>query len=447
MSVHPIEFRYGTYEMKAIWSQERKLRYLLRVEVALSKAEAELGVIPKEAADQIEEAAGEITLTRVTEIEEEIHHDMMAVVEAIAEKIHAEADYVHYGATSNDIIDTALALQLHDSCKVLKSKLIRLRNVLINLADENKERVCAARTHGQIAVPTTYGLRFAVWAMEIHRHLQRLSETRSRIEVGQMTGAVGTQAAFGKQAFEIQARTLKLLGLQSVEVSTQVIQRDRHAEYVMLLANIATSLEKIFTEIRTLQRSEIAEVSEGFGKAQVGSSTMPHKRNPIKSEQICGLARVVRSFVMPALENNTLWDERDLTNSSCERIIFPEATILSDHIVTLSINVLGNLKFNEQNIRRNLNLMKGLNMSEAVMMHLAKKIGRQHAHEIIRSAAMNAYESGDTISEALLKEPLLAEHLTKEQLEWMVRPENYVGTAPQQVERVVTLLRQDECLE
>jgi adenylosuccinate lyase len=150
---------------------------------------------------------------------------------------------------------------------------------------------------------------------------------------------------------------------------------------------------------------------------------------------------------MPALENNTLWDERDLTNSSCERIIFPEATILSDHIVTLSINVLGNLTFNEQNIRRNLNLMKGLNMSEAVMMHLAKKIGRQHAHEIIRSAAMNAYESGDTISEALLKEPLLAEHLTKEQLEWMVRPENYVGTAPQQVERVVTLLRQDECLE
>jgi adenylosuccinate lyase len=447
MSVHPIEFRYGTNEMKAIWSQERKLNYLLRVEVALSKAEAELGVIPKEAADQIEEAAGQITLTRVAEIEEEIHHDIMAVVEAIAEKIYAQADYVHYGATSSDIIDTALALQLRDSCKILKSKLIRLRNVLANLADENKDRVCAARTHGQIAVPTTYGLRFAVWAMEIHRHLQRLSETRGRIEVGQMTGAVGTQAAFGKQAVEIQARTLKLLGLESVDVSTQVIQRDRHAEYVMLLANIATSLEKIFTEIRTLQRSEIAEVSEGFGKAQVGSSTMPHKRNPIKSEQICGLARVVRSFVMPALENNTLWDERDLTNSSCERIIFPEATILSDHIVTLSINVLGNLTFNEQNIRRNLNLMRGLNMSEAVMMHLAKKIGRQRAHEIMRSAAKNAYESGDTISEALLKEPLLAEHLTKEQLEWMVRPENYVGTAPQQVERVVTLLRQDECLE
>jgi adenylosuccinate lyase len=447
MSVHPIEFRYGTDEMKAIWSEERKLHYLLRVEVALSKAEADLGVIPKEAADQIEEAAAKITLTRVAEIEERIHHDMMAVVEAIAEKIQADADFVHYGATSNDIIDTALALQLSDSSKILKSKLVRLRNILVNLADENKDRVCAARTHGQIAVPTTYGLRFAVWAMEIHRHLQRLLEARRRIEVGQMTGAVGTQAAFGKHAAEIQARTLNLLGLQSVEVSTQVIQRDRHAEYVMVLANIATSLEKIFTEVRTLQRSEIAEVSEGFGKAQVGSSTMPHKRNPIKSEQICGLARIVRSFVMPALENNTLWDERDLTNSSSERIIFPEATILADHILTLSINVLGNLTFNEQNIKRNLNLMKGLNLSEAVMMHLAKKIGRQRAHETIRSATMNAYESGDTLTKALLKEPLLAEHLTKEQLERMVRPENYIGTAPQQVDRVVTLLRQDECLE
>jgi len=447
MSVHPIEFRYGTSEMKAIWTEEQRLRYLLRVEVALSRAEAELGVIPKEAADQIEEASAKVTLARVAEIEAEVHHDIMAVVEAIAEKIHADADYVHFGATSNDIIDTALALQLSDSSKILKSKLVRLKDVLANLAEEHKDRVCAARTHGQIAVPTTYGLRFAVWAMEIHRHLRRLLEARNRIEVGQMTGAVGTQAAFGKHAIEIQTRTLKLLGLRSVEVSTQVIQRDRHAEYVMLLANIATSLEKIFTEVRTLQRSEIGEVSESFGKTQVGSSTMPHKKNPIKSEQICGLARVVRSFVTPALENNTLWDERDLTNSSSERIIFPEAIILTDHIVTLSINVLGNLLFNEQNIKRNLELMKGLNMSEAVMIQLARKIGRQRAHKIVRSAAMNAYASGDTLAEALLKEPILAEHFTKEQLEWVMRPENYVGTAPQQVERVVTLLRQDECLE
>jgi len=447
MSVHPIEYRYGTSEMKAIWSEDCKLRYLLEVEVALAKAEADHKRIPSKAADEIETAVSKVTRTRVAEIEDEIHHDIMAVVKAISEQIGTENDYVHYGATSNDIIDTALALQLQASLRILASKLKRLRTVLANLADENKARVCAARTHGQIAVPTTYGMRFAVWAMEIDRHLHRLFESRKRIEVGQMTGAVGTQAAFGKKGVEIQARTLELLGLGSVEVSTQIIQRDRHAEYVMLLANVATSLEKIFTEIRTLQRSEIAEISEGFGKKQVGSSTMPHKRNPIKSEQICGLARVVRSFVLPSLENNTLWDERDLTNSSSERIIFPETTILTDHIITLSIDVLSNLEFNEERIKQNLNLMRGLNMSEAVMIQLTKKVGRQRAHEIIRTATMDAYARGDALLDTLLKEPLIVQYFSKDQLEWMILPENYIGTAIEQVERVLTLLRQNECLE
>jgi adenylosuccinate lyase len=444
MSVHPIESRYGTEEMKAIWSSENKLRCLLQVEAALAQAEADLELIPRRAGDTIKKAVNKVSLERVTEIEDEIHHDMMAVVQAISELVASGSDYVHYGATSNDIIDTALALQFRDSLNILNAKLIRLRTVLIDLADEKKHLVCAARTHGQIAVPTTYGLRFAVWTMEIDRHVQRLSQTRKRIEVGQMTGAIGTQAAFGKRGAEIQTRTLGLLNLVPVEVSTQVIQRDRHAEYTMLLAGISTSLEKIFTEIRTLQRSEIAEISESFGKAQVGSSTMPHKRNPIKSEQICGLARVVRSFVLPSLENNTLWDERDLTNSSSERIIFPEITILTDHILTLSIYVLSNLEFHNEQIRKNLDLMKGLNMGEAVMIKLAQKIGRQSAYEIVRSAAMNAYESGDTLLDALLKEAVIAEHLTKDELELMIRPENYIGTAIQQVERVVTLLRQDE---
>jgi len=447
MPIHPIEYRYGTTEMKEIWSEQKKLQYLLRVEVALAKAEAELGFIPKNAAKRIERAATKVTLSRVREIEKEIHHDIMAVTKAVSEQISADADYVHYGATSSDITDTSLALQLQDSLKILLSKLRKLLSVLVNLADDHKDHVCAARTHGQIAVPTTYGLRFAVWATEIDRHLRRLCEAQPRIEVGQITGAVGTQAAFGTQGPEIQARALELLGLGSVEVSTQVIQRDRHAEYVMMLANIATSLDKIFTEIRTLQRSEIDEVSEGFGKTQIGSSTMPHKRNPIKSEQICGLARVVRSFVLPSLENNTLWDERDLTNSSSERITLPEATILTDHVVTLSVNVLGNLQFNDERIKQNLNLLRGLNMSEAVMIQLAKRIGRQQAHEIVRSAAMAAYQSGETLVNALLAEPVVKEHLSREQLEWMIRPENYVGTAIQQVENVVSLLRQDACQE
>jgi adenylosuccinate lyase len=433
--------------MRAIWSNERKLRYLLEVEVALAKAEADLELIPAKAAYQIEQAASKVSLRRVTEIEDSIRHDMMAVVKAISEQLDSEADYVHYGATSNDISDTALALQLRDSIKILAEKLARLKGVLLRLADEKKNLVCAARTHGQIAVPTTYGLRFAIWAMEVERHSRRLSQARERIEVGQMTGAVGTQAAFGKYGIDVQAHTLKLLGLIPVEVSTQVIQRDRHAEYSMLLAGIATSLEKIFTEVRTLQRSEIAEISESFGKAQVGSSTMPHKRNPIRSEQICGLARVIRSFVLPSLENNTLWDERDLTNSSCERIILPEATILADYIITLSINVLDDLQFHEEHIKRNLDIMRGLNMSEAVMMQLAKKIGRQRAHEIVRSAAMKAYESGQILTDALLKEPVVAEHFTRAQLDSMVKPENYIGTAIQQVDYVIELLKQNQCQE
>jgi adenylosuccinate lyase len=447
MSIHPIETRYGTIEMREIWSNERKLRYLLEVEIALAKAEAQLELIPAKAVYQIEKAARKVSLGRVTQIEGKIHHDMMAVVEAISEQLDSEVDYVHYGATSNDILDTALGLQLRDSIKILGEKLAQLKDVLLRLASENKDRVCAARTHGQIAVPTTFGLRFAVWAMEIERHLCRLSQARERIEVGQITGAVGTQAAFGEHGRDVQARTLELLGMTPVEVSTQVIQRDRHAEYSMLLAGIATSLEKIFIEVRTLQRSEIAEISESFGKTQVGSSTMPHKRNPIRSEQICGLARVIRSFVVPSLENNTLWDERDLTNSSCERIILPETTILTDHILTLSINVLDSLEFHEAHIKRNLDLMRGLNMSEAVMMQLAKKVGRRRAHEIVRSAAMRAYESGEMLTDALLKEPAVAEYFTRAQLDWMVMPENYIGTAVQQVDHVIELLKQNQCQE
>lgn len=447
MPIHPIEYRYGTSEMKDIWSEENKLQYVLEVERALAKAEADLGMIPKRAAKSICKATEKVTLSRVKEIEDEIHHDMMAIVRAISEKIDLEDDYVHYGATSNDILDTSLALQFRDALKILELKLVRLLKVLVIQADKHKTLVCAGRTHGQIAIPTTYGLRFAIWAKETERHLLRLGQLYSRVVVGQLTGAVGTQAAFGKRGLEVQEKMMASLEIGHVEVSSQVIQRDRHAEYVMFLANVATTLDKICVEIRTLQRSEIAEVSETFGRRQIGSSTMPHKRNPIRSEQVCGLARVIRAYVLPALENNTLWDERDLTNSSCERIIIPEATILTDHILTLSINIIGNLQLDKNNIEKNLKLMRGLNMGEAVMIYLAKKIGRQRAHEIIRAATLKAYESGENLVEALSKEPMVAEYLSAEQIAWMMRPENYIGTAIEQVDRVVSKLRNAYCQE
>jgi adenylosuccinate lyase len=441
MAIHPIEFRYGTAEMKQVWSEESKLRKLLRVEAALARAEADVGMIPEDAADTIAAAVDSVRLERVNEIEGEIHHDMMAVVMAMSEQCGTAGKWVHFGATSNDMLDTQLALQIKESIALLRSKTLAVRDGLVERADEHKTTICVGRTHGQIGVPTTYGLRFAVWASEMDRHLTRLDELEPRASVGQMTGAVGTQAAFGTDGIEIQRRTMEYLGLGSVEVSTQIIQRDRHAEFVMWMANTVTTLDKICVEFRTLQRSEIAEIEESFGKKQVGSSTMPHKRNPIKSEQVCGLARIVRAMVEPELLNNTLWDERDLTNSSSERIIFPETCVLTDHILKLADGIIANLRFYPENIRRNLELMHGLNMGEAVMIELAKRgAGRQEAHEIVRTSAMEARESGRHMKDVLVSQPEVIKYINAGEIEELMDPEGYIGTAVEQVEAVVERL-------
>jgi adenylosuccinate lyase len=399
-------------------------------------------MIPGDAADTIAAAVDSVKLERVNEIEDEINHDMMAVVMALSEQCGTAGKWVHFGATSNDMLDTQLALQIKESIALLRSKTIAVRDALVERADEHKTTVCVGRTHGQIGVPTTYGLRFAVWASEMDRHLTRLNELEPRAAVGQMTGAVGTQAAFGADGIEIQRRTMEYLELGSVEVSTQIIQRDRHAEFVMWMANTVTTLDKICVEFRSLQRSEIAEIEESFGKKQVGSSTMPHKRNPIKSEQVCGLARIVRAMVEPELLNNTLWDERDLTNSSCERVIFPETCVLSDHILKLAEGIIANLRFYPENIKRNLELMRGLNMGEAVMIELAKRgVGRQEAHEIVRTSAMEARESGRHMKEILMSRPEVTDYISAEEIEGVMDPEGYIGTAVEQVEAVVERLR------
>ncbi|PQV42432.1 adenylosuccinate lyase [Methanohalophilus euhalobius] len=443
MAIHPIEYRYGTEEMKHVWSEENRLVCIMKAEAALAKAEADVGLIPEDAAKIIEQSIENVELKRVKEIEDEIHHDMMAVVLAISEKCEEDASkWVHFGATSNDMLDTATGLQMKDAIEVMEPKIRQLLEVLLRQAEKHKETVCAGRTHGQIGVPTTYGLRFAIWASEIGRHIERLEQLKPRVEVGQMTGAVGTQAAFGEKGIEIQKKAMEYLGITGVDVSNQIIQRDRHAEFVMWMANVVTTLDKIGVELRTLQRSELAEVEESFGKKQVGSSTMPHKRNPIKSEQICGLARIVRSMIEPELMNNTLWDERDLTNSSCERVVFPETCVLTDHILKLGIHVTDNLHFYPENIKRNLELLKGLNMGEAVMIELAKRgVGRQEAHEIVRTAAMQAHESGKHLRETLLANKDVSGYLNGEDVEKLVDPYRYTGTAVKQVEITVEKLR------
>ena len=441
MAIHPIEYRYGTPEMKRVWTEKAKLQKLIEVEVALARAEADVGLISKEAAKTIVANINKVKVRRVKKIEDEIGHDLMAVVLALAEQCGDAGEWIHFGATSNDILDTALALQLRDGIDILERRLKGLKDALVDQAVEHKHTVCASRTHGQIGVPTTYGLRFAIWASEVGRHLQRLEQLKPRILVGQMSGAVGTGAAFGPFAREIKERTMQYLGLDAVDVSNQLIQRDRHAELVMFLANVATTLDKVGVALRNLQRSEIAELEESFGPKQIGSSTMPHKRNPIKAEQVCGLARIIRAQVEPALLNNTLWDERDLTNSSCERVVFPEVMILTDHTIKTMTDIIQNLQFHPENIRKNLALLKGINMSEAVMIELAKQIGRQQAHGLIRKCAMNARKTGKHMKDVLLEDEGVSKHLAQDEIERLMSPDNYIGTAVEQVEQVVKKLR------
>ena len=441
MAVHPIDFRYGTHEMRTVWSEENRFICIVAAEVALAKAEAAHGMIPESAAADIEKNAKNASLARAKEIEAEISHDMMAIVKSISEVCGEPGRWIHYGATSNDILDTATGLQIGQALDLIEIKLRTLLGVLLQQSEETKTLVCVGRTHGQHGVPTTYGLRFAIWASELGRHIERLGQLRPRVVVGHMTGAVGTQAAMGPKGMEVQATMMQELGLVPVDVSNQVISRDRYAEYFMFLANVATTLDKIGIEIRSLQRTEIGEVEEAFGAKQVGSSTMPHKRNPIKSEQVCGLARIIRSSVEPALQNNTLWDERDLTNSSCERVIFPEASILTDHCIQLMTSVLSGLVINRAAIRRNLAFLHGINMAESVMIELTKRgMSRQDAHERVRLASMQALAEGRPLADLLGTDNEVVRYCNKSDILKLLSPDTYIGTSVAQVERVIEKL-------
>ncbi len=441
MAVHPIEERYGTKEMRAVWSERSRFSCIVRAEVALAKAEAAHGMIPAAAAAEIDAKAHGASLERAKEIEAEISHDMMAIVRAVSEVSGESGRWVHYGATSNDILDTATGLQLGQCLDLYDAKLRRLLGVLLKRSAETKTLVCIGRTHGQHGVPTTYGLRFAIWASEVARHIERLEQLRPRVVVGQMTGAVGTQAALGPKGIDVQATMMENLGINAVDVSNQVISRDRYAEYFMFCAGIATTLDKIGIEIRSLQRTEIGEVEEAFGAKQVGSSTMPHKRNPIKSEQVCGLARIIRSAVEPALQNNTLWDERDLTNSSCERVLFPEASILTDHCLRLMAVVLEGLVINRAAIRRNLGFLHGINMAESVMIELTRRgMNRQDSHERVRLASMQALTEGRPLADVLSADPEVIRYCSRADIVALLSPDAYIGTAVRQVERVIEKL-------
>lgn len=332
--------------MKALFSEDAKLQRLLDVESALVRAHAKVGNVPAKAAEDVRKAANTRTVStdRVAEIEKEIGHDVMAVVLALSEKAGDAGRFVHLGATSNDITDTATALQLRDAFRILEEDLDHLKAALLSLAKRHRKTVMLGRTHGQAAVPITFGLKMAVYGLEVARHIERLREAAPRVCVGKMSGAVGTGAAFGPKALELQALVMEDLGLGYEEASGQIVGRDRHAELFGLLANVASSAEKFATEVRNLQRTEIGEAAEAFGDRQVGSSTMANKENPVTSENVCGLARIVRGFVVPAYENVPLWHERDLTNSAAERIMIPHALILVDDLLAKLADVFRTLR-------------------------------------------------------------------------------------------------------
>jgi len=444
MPVHPIEYRYFYPEMKKIWEEESKLQSWLTVEAALARVNAKLGIIPRVAAAEIVRKAKTkyVKLGRVQQIDKQIHHDLMAMVKALAEKCGDAGKYVHLGATSYDIEDTAYALRFREAIKIIEKDLVDLKNVLLKLAEKHKKTICVGRTHSVHALPTTYGMKFANYVSETQRNLDRLRECKKRVLVGKMTGAVGTQASFGKKGVQIQRLVMKELGLEPALISTQVLSRDRYAELISVLAIIASSLEKIANEIRNLQRTEIAEVFEPFVSKQVGSSTMPHKRNPHKSERICGLARIVRSNLEPALETIALEHERDLTNSALERVTFPTTFILLDYMLKQTKLVLSGLEFNYNNIKKNLKLTKGLIMTEHLMMGLVKKgIGRQQAHEMLRKASIKVMKSNKTLKEVLTEIEIIKKKFTGKELDWYLDPKNYLGTAVEQVENVVKKLK------
>jgi adenylosuccinate lyase len=399
--------------MARVWSPEAKYAAWLRVELAVCEAYAQRGLIPADALARIK-ARARVDARRVEEIETGVRHDVIAFLTALEEVIGADSRYVHIGLTSSDVVDTGLALQLGAAADLLLEGLERLREVLGGLARTHKDTLCVGRTHGVHAEPTTFGLKCLVWYSEAGRNLERLRRAREVIRAGKISGAVGN---FAHVDPAVEEEVCRALGLEPAPVSTQVIQRDRHAEFVLALAILSASLEKIALEIRGLQRTEILEAEEPFAEGQKGSSAMPHKRNPVAAERVCGLARVVRSHALAALENVALWHERDISHSSVERVILPDATLLVDYLLAEATRILEGLRVHPQRMRENLDRSHGLIYSQRVLLKLTEKgLPRQRAYEMVQRNAMRAWEEQRAFHDLLADDPEVMAHLSPDEL-------------------------------
>jgi adenylosuccinate lyase len=410
--------RYTRPEMGRIWSEQNKFQQWLEVELAASEALAELGAVPAEAARLLRAHAG-FRVERILEIEEEVKHDVIAFTTAVAESMaeagHADASrWLHYGLTSNDVVDTAQALLLQQAAAILLRGLEGLREALKRRALEFRRAVQIGRTHGVHAEPVTFGLKFAIWYEEAGRDLARVRAAAEDLRVGKISGAVGTFAHVGP---EVEERICARLGLDPAKAATQVIQRDRHAAFVSALALATALCEKIALEVRHLQRTEVREAEEYFARGQKGSSAMPHKRNPVTSEQICGLARVVRANAMAAFENVALWHERDISHSSVERVILPDSTILADYLLAKTTQLADRLLVYPERMRRNLEMTHGLVFSGQLLQDLAAAgMLREQAYRLVQGHAMRAWESEGDFRAAIEADPEIRAALTPEQI-------------------------------
>jgi adenylosuccinate lyase len=414
--------RYTFPEMKRVWSEENKLDKWLQVEILACEAWATLGAIPADDMPAIRAAT--LNRERMAEIEAESHHDMLSFVRAVAESAGPAGRFIHLGLTSSDVLDTALGAVLVEACDLLAADLARVEAVLARQAVRHKRTVMVGRTHGIQAEPTTFGHKLAVWVAEMRRHQARLQRARETVAVGKIAGAVGTHANVPPA---VEEYVCEHLGLQPEEAGTQVVQRDRHAEFVLALALIAASLEKMGTELRGLQRTEVAEVAEPFSSGQQGSSAMPHKRNPELAERICGLARVVRGTATPALEDVALWHERDISHSSVERIILPDACLALDYMLRIFERVMDGLDVFPERMRRNLDSAGGLVYSGRVLLALVEKgLGRQDAYELVQNHAKQAWADAGNFRASLSADPRVQKLLTPDEIAAIFDPEYHL---------------------
>lgn len=422
--------RYTRPEMGRLWTLEAKFQRWLEVELAACDAWAELGEIPKEAAVEIREKAA-FTVERILEIEAEVHHDVIAFTTCVAEHVGPAARYFHYGLTSSDVVDTALASLMVDAGQIIRKDLERVSDTLRELAVKYKDLLMMGRTHGVHAEPTTFGLKLALWWQEIERHRVRWDRAVENIRVGKISGAVGSYANIDPR---VEEKVCAAMGLEPAPISTQVLQRDRHAEYLTTLALIAASLDKFATEIRALQKTETREVEEPFTAGQKGSSAMPHKRNPRLCEQISGLSRVVRSNAMTALDNVPLWHERDISHSSAERVIIPDSTILVNYLLNVFDRVLRGMHVYPNNMRLNLERTGGLIFSQRVLLALVDKgMTREDAYRLVQEEAMAAWadygllpEESTTFMERIRTHPAVRERLSDAEIEACFDPTHHL---------------------